>query len=120
MNKLIAEMNPWLRYQFIVNKSIKNIVYYTNPANEHGKVNCAIASNIIEDKNLKLIKYFRTPIAETQAKNYSLRYAEACGLDVKMLWLDKCVFFATYQNVKDLSKQVFVKDKDGNPSRFAT
>jgi hypothetical protein len=65
VNKLIAEMNPWLRYQFIVNRAIKNMVYYTNPANEHGKINVSCANNIIEDKSLKLLKYFKTPIVET-------------------------------------------------------
>jgi len=65
VNKLIAELNPWLRYQFIVHRSITNLVYYTNPANEHGKVNCSVANKILEDKDFKLLKYFRTPIAET-------------------------------------------------------
>lgn len=35
------------------------------------------------------------------------------------MFLDKCVFFANISNVKNLEKQVFIKDKDGNPSRFA-
>ena len=39
VNKLISELNPHLRYMFIVNKGITNMVYYTNPANEHGKIN---------------------------------------------------------------------------------
>ena len=33
INKGIAEMNPWLRYQFLVHKGISNVVYYINPAN---------------------------------------------------------------------------------------
>ena len=95
------------------------MVYYTNPANEHGKVNVSCANNIIEDKSLKLLKYFRTPIVETQGKAYSLKINDAVGPDCKLLWLDKCVFFANLSNVKNLEKQVFVKDEDGNPCKHA-
>jgi len=52
VNKLISELNPWLRYQFVINKHFKNMVYYINMANEHGKVNHNSASNILEDKDM--------------------------------------------------------------------
>lgn len=92
------------------------MVYYTNPANEHGKVNIACAKNILEDKQLKLVKHFKCPVWETQNKSYSLKLQEASG-DSKIMFLEKCVFFATHENVKNLDKQVFVKDENGNPCR---
>lgn len=46
-NKAIAELNPWLRYKFIVHKGIKNMAYYINPANQHGKINHLDAKNIL-------------------------------------------------------------------------
>lgn len=58
---------------------------------------------------------------ETQNKSYSLKLHEAAQLrgDCKLLWLDKCVFFANISNVKNLEKQVFIKDEDGNPCKHA-
>lgn len=119
INKLIAELNPWLRYQFIVHRSIKNIVYYVNPANEHGKVNISVAKNILEDKSLKLVKHFKCPVWETQNKSFSLKIQEATGSDTKCMFLDKCIFFANIDNVNNLEKQVFIKDEDGNPCKNA-
>lgn len=52
VNKCISEMQPWLRYKFIVHKGIKNMAYYINPANEHGKVNHLDATKVLEDKEL--------------------------------------------------------------------
>lgn len=71
LNKIIAELNPWLRYQFVVHKGITNMVYYQNCANQHGKINVAAAKNILEDKDLKLLKFFKTPILETQNQAWS-------------------------------------------------
>jgi len=93
------------------------MVYYINPANEHGKVNIACAKNILEDKSLKLVPHFKCPVWETQNKSFSLKLQEASGENTKVMFLDKCVFFCNIQNVKDLSKQVFVKDENGNPCR---
>ena len=31
VSRLISQLYPWLRYQYLVNKGIKNLVAYTNP-----------------------------------------------------------------------------------------
>ena len=77
------------------------MVYYTNPANEHGKFNVACATNILQDVDLKLLKYFRTPVLETQNKTWSIKLQEKAG-DVKIMFLDKCIFLANIQNVNQL------------------
>lgn len=116
VNKLISELNPWLRYQFIVNKGITNMVYYTNPANEHGKVNVATASNILQDNDMKLLKFFKTPVVETQGKAYSQKLLTAAGQNASpLLLLDKCTFFVAPNDVEKLSKKIFIKGEDGEP-----
>ena len=116
INKAIVELNPWLRYQFLVHKGIQNMVYYVNPANEHGKVNLLTASNTLEDKDLLLLKYYKTPMIETQTKAFSQRLQKACS-DTRILYLDKCIFLATIEDVDILSKKVFILDEKGAPQK---
>ena len=109
-------MNPWLRYQYIVNKGITNMVYYTNPANEHGKINVASASNFLTDNDLYLFKFFKTPVVETQNKAYSLKLLEKGGKNASpLMFLDKCTFFVDPSDVSKLSKKIFIIGDDGEP-----
>jgi hypothetical protein len=54
-----------------VHKGISNLVAYSNPANEHIKVNHASAKNILQDSDLKLLPWFKQPVMETQNKAWS-------------------------------------------------
>ena len=65
VNKLIAEMSPWLRYQFVINKGITNMAFFLNTSTTTSKFNISTAKNIKEDKENLVLKYFKTPVMET-------------------------------------------------------
>lgn len=88
------------------------MVYYVNPANEHGKVNLLTATNILEDKDLLLLKYHKSPVIETQNKSFSQRVQKACPR-TRILYLDKCTFLANFEDVELLSKKIFILDENG-------
>jgi len=52
---------------------MNNMAYYINPSSSHGKLNVTCAGNIIEDKELKFLPMFATPVLETQGKAWSLK-----------------------------------------------